>query len=126
MGGCIFLVSWPRLGIGGNPGKIKDFAVRDTRCTEDIPPIRPEVTEHTIYRHWCPGCQKYVTAPVTDAMENANLSLKLVVVAAWLHYATPRHQRPGCRQNFQCRLLISGLSRRPDPGLDQVGGTAQA
>ncbi|MGM0540408.1 MAG: IS66 family transposase [Thermodesulfobacteriota bacterium] len=58
-----------------------------TRYTEDIPPIRPKVTEHTIYKHWCPGCRDYVTAPVTDAMENANLSLRLVVVAAWLHYS---------------------------------------
>ena len=58
-----------------------------TRYIEDIPPIRPEVTEHTIYKHWCSRCGDYVTAPVTDAMENANLSLRLVVLAAWLHYA---------------------------------------
>ncbi len=58
-----------------------------TRYTEDIPPITPEVTEHTVYQHWCPGCQDYVTAPITEAMENANLSLGIVVLTAWLHYA---------------------------------------
>lgn len=58
-----------------------------TRYTEDIPPIEPEVTEHTVYQHWCPGCQGFVSAPVTEAMENANLSLRLVVLTAWLHYA---------------------------------------
>lgn len=58
-----------------------------TRYTEDIPPVEPEVTQHTIYQHWCPGCQDYVTAPITEAMENANLSLRIVVLTAWLHYA---------------------------------------
>lgn len=57
------------------------------RYIEDVPPIEPEVTEHTIYKHWCPQCQDFVTAPMTEAMGNANLGIRLVVLTAWLHYA---------------------------------------
>jgi transposase len=58
-----------------------------TRYIEDIPTIEPEVTEHTVFDHWCPSCQEYVTPAVTEAMDNANLGIRLVVLAAWLHYA---------------------------------------
>lgn len=57
------------------------------RYIEDIPPIEPEVTKHTVYTHWCPNCQNFVTAPMTEAMGNANLGIRLVVLSAWLHYA---------------------------------------
>lgn len=79
-----------------------------TRYTEDIPPIRPEVTEHTIYKHWCSGCRDYVTAPVTEAMENANLSLRLVVLAAWLHYTIGISVRNVARIfNVVCSFSVS-------------------
>ncbi|MFO7878274.1 MAG: transposase, partial [Desulfovermiculus sp.] len=58
-----------------------------TRYIEEIPPIEPEVTEITIYKHWCPNCRDFITAPVTEAMDNANLGIRLVVLTAWLHYA---------------------------------------
>jgi len=57
------------------------------RYTEDIPPIeKPEVTEHTVHGYWCPKCKKIVFAPVTDALPNAMIGLRLVVFTAWLHY----------------------------------------
>jgi len=57
------------------------------RYTEDIPSIeKPEVTEHTVHGYWCPRCKKTVFAPVTDALPNAMIGLRLVVFSAWLHY----------------------------------------
>ena len=56
------------------------------RYIEDIPPIEPEVTEHTVYKHWCPHCREFVSAPVTEAQDNANLGIGIVVLTAWLHY----------------------------------------
>jgi len=58
-----------------------------TRHTEDIPDIEPEVTEHTIHRDWCPKCEKYVEATVTDALPGSTLGNRVLVLSAWLHYA---------------------------------------
>jgi transposase len=58
-----------------------------TRYTEDIPEIRPEVTEHTIHRDWCPKCRKRVEAPVPDALPGSTLGNRMLVLSAWLHYA---------------------------------------
>jgi len=57
-----------------------------TRYTEDIPPVEPEVTEHTVYGYWCSTCKKIVYAKVSDALPHAVLGLRLVVFTAWLHY----------------------------------------
>jgi transposase len=57
------------------------------RYIEDIPPVeKPEVTEHTVYGYWCPQCKKIVFPPVTDALPNAMIGLRMVVFTAWLHY----------------------------------------
>lgn len=56
------------------------------RYMEDIPPVEPEVTEHTIYGYWCSVCKKIVYPAVTDVLPNAMLGLRLVVFTAWLHY----------------------------------------
>jgi len=57
------------------------------RYTEDIPPIeKPEVTQHTVCRYWCPTCNKIVSPTVPDALPGANIGLRLVVFTAWLHY----------------------------------------
>jgi len=57
------------------------------RYTEDIPPIeKPEVTQHTVYRYWCPTCKKIVSPTIPDALPKANIGLRLVVFTAWLHY----------------------------------------
>jgi transposase len=58
-----------------------------TRYTEDIPEIKPEVTEHTIHRDWCPKCRKKVEPPVPDALPGATLGNRVLVLSAWLHYA---------------------------------------
>ena len=66
---------------------VKDSIKEYKRYTEDIPPIeKPEVTEHTVYGYWCPKCKKIVFAPVTEALPNAMIGLRLVVFTAWLHY----------------------------------------
>jgi transposase len=58
-----------------------------TRLVEDIPDdLRPEVTEHTIHRDWCPGCKKQVEPPVPDALPNCALGNRTVALSAWLHY----------------------------------------
>jgi transposase/ribosomal protein S15P/S13E len=57
------------------------------RYTEDIPRIeKPQVTQHTVYRYWCPTCKKIVSPTVPHALPRANIGLRLVVFTAWLHY----------------------------------------
>jgi hypothetical protein len=56
------------------------------RYTEDIPPVEPEVTEHTVHGYWCSCCKKIVYGKVTDALPHAALGLRVVVFTAWLHY----------------------------------------
>ncbi len=58
-----------------------------TRIVEDIPDdLKPDVTEHTIHRDWCPCCKKQVEPPVPDALPNCTLGNRTVVLSAWLHY----------------------------------------
>lgn len=68
-------------------GRLKRCAETRTRYIEDIPEIEPEVTEHTIHRDWCPKCKKRVEPAVPDALPNATLGNRVVVLSAWLHYA---------------------------------------
>lgn len=56
------------------------------RYTTDIPPVDPEVTEHTVNGYWCPKCKKIVFSNVTDALPNAMIGLRIVVLSSWLHY----------------------------------------
>jgi len=57
-----------------------------TRLIEDIPPVTPKVTEHTLQGYWCSTCRKIVTAPITEALPHSTLGLRFVVLTAWLHY----------------------------------------
>jgi hypothetical protein len=58
-----------------------------TRYTEDIPKdITPVVTEHTIYRDWCPRCRRRVEPVVPEALPKATLGNRVLVLSAWLHY----------------------------------------
>jgi transposase len=58
-----------------------------TRIVEDIPDdLKPEVTEHTICRDWCPCCKKQVEPKIPDALPNCTLGNRTVVLSAWLHY----------------------------------------
>jgi len=56
------------------------------RVIEDLPPVEPIVTEHVVKGYWCPTCRKIVSPPVTAALPNAQLGLRLLVMTAWLHY----------------------------------------
>lgn len=56
------------------------------RYTVDIPPVEPEVTEHTVHGYWCSTCKKTVYPKVTDALPNSTLGLTALVMTAWLHY----------------------------------------
>ena len=69
-------------------------ATTRTRVTEDLPPQRePEVTCHTVESKWCPRCKKRVEARVDAALPGCTLGLRVVLLAAWMHYAlgTPAH-----------------------------------
>lgn len=57
-----------------------------TRLIEDIPPVTPQVTKHTIYGYWCKHCKTIVTPKVTAALPRSSLGLRFVVYTAWLHY----------------------------------------
>jgi transposase len=58
-----------------------------TRLVEDIPDdLKPEVTEHTLHRDWCPCCRKQVEPRVPDALPNCALGNRTIVLSAWLHY----------------------------------------
>ena len=57
-----------------------------TRIIEDIPPVTPLVTAHTVHGYWCGSCKTIVTPKLTAALPRASLGLHLVVYTAWLHY----------------------------------------
>jgi len=57
------------------------------RYVEEIPPVKPMVTEHTIHRYWCPCCKKTVEPVFTEAMPGNNIGLRVYIYTAWLHYA---------------------------------------
>ena len=58
-----------------------------TRLIEDIPPVTPQVTEHTIHGYWCGTCRKIVTPVITAALPHSTLGLRFLIYTAWLHYA---------------------------------------
>lgn len=59
---------------------------RRKRIIEDIPDIKPEVTEHTICGSYCRHCKKIVEPVVSDALPGAMIGNHLLVLSAWLHY----------------------------------------
>jgi transposase len=68
----------------GSP--LSALSERRFRLIEDTPETHPEVTEHSIPRHWCPTCRKLVEPPVPDALPGATFGHRLVALTAWLHY----------------------------------------
>jgi transposase len=56
------------------------------RYIEDLPPVQPTVSEHTIHRYWCPQCKKIVSPFVTEALSNSRIGLRFLIFTAWLHY----------------------------------------
>lgn len=85
------------------------------RYIEDIPPVEPVVTEHTVHGYWCSECKKIVFPKVVDALPNAMIGLRVVVFTAWLHYLI------GISVNNVVQLLnaISGFCLTPG-GLTQT------
>jgi transposase len=68
-------------------GVLKRTGRTRTRIVEDIPDdLKPEVTEHTIHRDWCPCCKKQVEPQVPDALPGCTLGNRTVTLSAWLHY----------------------------------------
>jgi len=68
-------------------GTAVDKPIRQhTRLIEDIPPVTPQVTAHTIQGYWCAHCKAIVTPKVTAALPRSRLGLRFVVYTAWLHY----------------------------------------
>ena len=59
---------------------------RRFRLIEEIAETQPEVTEHSIPRHWCPTCRKLVEPPVVDALPGARFGHRMTTLTAWLHY----------------------------------------
>ncbi len=59
---------------------------RHTRLIEDIPPVAPQVSAHTVQGYWCNRCKKIVAPKVTAALPRSSLGLRFVVYTAWLHY----------------------------------------
>lgn len=53
------------------------------RHIEDIPPVVPHVSAHTVHGY---GCRQIVRATVRVALPRSTLSLRFVVYTAWLHY----------------------------------------
>lgn len=68
-------------------GRLKRLSDVHVRYVEDIPEdLHAEATEHTIHRDWCPKCKKRVAPQVPDALPNARLGNRAVVLSAWMHY----------------------------------------
>ena len=68
-------------------GPLQHCERKRTRVIEDIPEeIEPVVTEHTIWRDYCPQCKKHVEPVVPDALPHATIGHHLISLTAWLHY----------------------------------------
>ena len=67
-------------------GSISELSETRDRFIEDIPHITPEITKYTIHRYWCPQCNKIVEPKVPDALPNATIGNRTLVLTAWFHY----------------------------------------
>ena len=68
-------------------GPLQRCERKRTRVIEDIPgEIEPVVTEHTIWRDYCPKCKKHVEPVVPDALPRAAIGHHVIALTAWLHY----------------------------------------
>jgi transposase len=97
-------------------GRLTPTGRTRTRIVEDIPEdLKPEVTEHTIHRDWCPRCQKQVEPKVPDALPQCPLGNRAVALTAWLHYGVGTTTRQIVDVfNHHLKLPIS------DGGLTQI------
>jgi transposase len=68
-------------------GRLQRCQRARTRIIEDIPEhIQPVVTEHVIYRDYCPKCNRHVEPVVPDGLPHAMLGHRLISLTSWLHY----------------------------------------
>ena len=58
-----------------------------TRIIEDIPEIYPRVVQYRIERMYCRNCGKVVEPDIPDALPSARLSLRTILIAAYLKQA---------------------------------------
>jgi hypothetical protein len=68
-------------------GTLQRCQRKRTRTIEDIlEDIRSVVTEHTIWRDYCPKCKQHVEPVVADALPRAAIGHYLVCLTSWFHY----------------------------------------
>jgi len=58
-----------------------------TRYSEDIPPVTPIVTAHSVEGGYCPTCDKWVEAKVGEVMPRCTLGNRVLLITAWMHFA---------------------------------------
>ncbi|MCJ7543236.1 MAG: IS66 family transposase [Phycisphaerae bacterium] len=94
-------------------GKLQRCNRKRTRTIEDIlEDLRTVVTEHTIYRDYCPKCRKHVEPTVPDALPNATIGHRTVALSAYLHYGVGvsiSQVQDLLGGQFQTRLSAGGL-----------------
>jgi len=95
-------------------GRLQRCDRKRTRIIEDIPEeIQPKVTEHTLWRDYCPNCKKHIEPVVTDAMPNAALGHQVVALTSWHHYGlglTIEQIISILDNHLQTRLSAGGLA----------------
>jgi transposase len=68
-------------------GKLANGRAPRKRVIEDIPAnLKVEAVEHIIPRGYCVSCKKQFEPKVPDALPNATIGHRAVVLTAWLHY----------------------------------------
>jgi transposase len=68
-------------------GPLQRCQRKRTRTIEDIPEeIEPVVTEHTLWRDYCPQCKKHVEPVVPEALPGATLGHQVIALTSWFHY----------------------------------------
>ena len=85
---------------------------KHSQIVEDIPPVKPTVTQHDIYEYHCSPCGTKVVAPMTEALPKATLGLRLTLLSAFLHYALGMTTRNICvwlRTFCQFQVTPGGL-----------------
>jgi len=95
-------------------GRVRRSVDARTRYIEDIPETKPQVTEHTIHRHWCPRCKKLVEPVVTEALPQAWIGNRALCLSAWLHYGvgvTLSQIGAVFEFHFHFRITAGGLMR---------------
>ncbi len=65
-------------------GELSDVQEVRERTVEDIPVVRPVVTQYHIERRYCRHCHRLVENPVTTALPRARLGLRMMLMTVYL------------------------------------------